>query len=63
MHMAVCYDHYDQCEDSAILIMICQAFYNPSANGGIERTGRAADVTASTARFPFEVSQSLDRHY
>ncbi|PSR71348.1 hypothetical protein PHLCEN_2v12777 [Hermanssonia centrifuga] len=32
------------------------AFYNPSANGGIERTGRAADVTASTARFPFEVT-------
>ncbi|KAH7106134.1 FAD binding domain-containing protein [Auriculariales sp. MPI-PUGE-AT-0066] len=32
------------------------AFYNPSASGGIERTGRASDVTAPTARFPFEVT-------
>lgn len=32
------------------------AFYNPSASGGIERTGRAADVTAPTARYPFEVT-------
>ena len=32
-----------------------QAFYNPSPNGGIERTGRAPDVTATTARYPFEV--------
>ncbi|KAI0701479.1 FAD binding domain-containing protein [Cytidiella melzeri] len=32
------------------------AFYNPSASGGIERTGRAADVNASTARYPFEVT-------
>ncbi|KAF9648655.1 hypothetical protein BDM02DRAFT_3155659 [Thelephora ganbajun] len=32
------------------------AFYNPGPNGGIERTGRAPDVTASTARYPFEVT-------
>lgn len=32
------------------------AFYNPSSSGGIERTGRAADVTAPTARYPFEVT-------
>ncbi|KAG8883883.1 hypothetical protein FRB97_005721 [Tulasnella sp. 331] len=32
------------------------AFYNPSSSGGIERTGRAPDVTAATARFPFEVT-------
>ncbi|KIP05547.1 hypothetical protein PHLGIDRAFT_91984 [Phlebiopsis gigantea 11061_1 CR5-6] len=32
------------------------AFYNPSPNGGIERTGRASDVTAATARYPFEVT-------
>ncbi|KAG9042534.1 hypothetical protein FS837_010741, partial [Tulasnella sp. UAMH 9824] len=32
------------------------AFYNPSPSGGIERTGRAADVTAPTARYPFEVT-------
>ncbi|KZV82212.1 thioredoxin-like protein [Exidia glandulosa HHB12029] len=32
------------------------AFYNPSPTGGIERTGRAADVTAPTARYPFEVT-------
>ncbi|KAK7685710.1 hypothetical protein QCA50_011054 [Cerrena zonata] len=31
-------------------------FYNPSPKGGIERTGRAADVTAPTARYPFEVT-------
>ncbi|KAA1476570.1 hypothetical protein DENSPDRAFT_785394 [Dentipellis sp. KUC8613] len=35
------------------------AFYNPSAKGGIERTGRVADVTAPTARFPFKVSATL----
>ena len=35
---------------------LLQAFYNPSANGGIERTHRAPDVTAPTARFPFEVT-------
>ncbi|KAF9233477.1 FAD binding domain-containing protein [Melanogaster broomeanus] len=32
------------------------AFYNPGRNGGIERTGRAPDVTAPTARFPFEIT-------
>ncbi|CCM01337.1 uncharacterized protein FIBRA_03386 [Fibroporia radiculosa] len=32
------------------------AFYNPSPNGGIERTGRAPDVNASTARYPFEIT-------
>lgn len=30
------------------------AFYNPSPNGGIELTDRAPDVTAPTARYPFE---------
>ncbi|KAI0333878.1 hypothetical protein GY45DRAFT_189162 [Cubamyces sp. BRFM 1775] len=32
------------------------AFYNPSPSGGIERTSRAPDVTAPTARYPFEVT-------
>ncbi|KAI0628037.1 FAD binding domain-containing protein [Trametes polyzona] len=32
------------------------AFYNPSPSGGIERTNRAPDVTAPTARWPFEVT-------
>ncbi|KAI0832097.1 FAD binding domain-containing protein [Trametes gibbosa] len=32
------------------------AFYNPSPSGGIERTNRAADVTAPTARWPFEIT-------
>ncbi|KAL4251566.1 PheA/TfdB FAD monooxygenase family protein [Abortiporus biennis] len=32
------------------------AFYNPSPNGGIERTDRAPDVTAPTARYPFKVT-------
>ncbi|KAG8966700.1 hypothetical protein FRC03_011448 [Tulasnella sp. 419] len=32
------------------------AFYNPSPNGGIERSGRAPDVTAPTARHPFEIT-------
>ncbi|KAH9945760.1 FAD binding domain-containing protein [Amylocystis lapponica] len=32
------------------------AFYNPGPNGGIERTSRASDVTAPTARYPFEVA-------
>ncbi|EGO22628.1 hypothetical protein SERLADRAFT_362787 [Serpula lacrymans var. lacrymans S7.9] len=32
------------------------AFYNPNMTGGIERTGRAPDVTAPTARYPFEVA-------
>ncbi|CCM01361.1 uncharacterized protein FIBRA_03411 [Fibroporia radiculosa] len=32
------------------------AFYNPSPNGGIERTDRAADVTAPTARYAFEMA-------
>ncbi|TFY73654.1 hypothetical protein EWM64_g10359 [Hericium alpestre] len=34
--------------------MYMAAFYNPSPKGGIERTGRAADITAPTARYPFE---------
>ncbi|EMD39328.1 hypothetical protein CERSUDRAFT_82057 [Gelatoporia subvermispora B] len=32
------------------------AFYNPSPKGGIMRTGRAPDITAPTARYPFEVT-------
>ncbi|KAH7890912.1 FAD binding domain-containing protein [Phlebopus sp. FC_14] len=32
------------------------AFYNPNRHGGIERTYRASDVNAPTARFPFEVT-------
>lgn len=32
------------------------AFYNPAPNGGIECTGRAPDVTAPTARYPFELT-------
>ncbi|KAH9832559.1 FAD binding domain-containing protein [Rhodofomes roseus] len=32
------------------------AFYNPGPNGGIERTGRAPDVTAPTARWAFEMA-------
>jgi len=32
------------------------AFYNPGRNGEIERTGRAPDVTAPTARYPFEIT-------
>ncbi|KAF8902403.1 FAD binding domain-containing protein [Gymnopilus junonius] len=32
------------------------AFYNPSPNGGIELTDRVPDVTAATARYPFEVT-------
>ncbi|KAI0352108.1 hypothetical protein OH77DRAFT_1409847 [Trametes cingulata] len=32
------------------------AFYNPGPSGGIERTSRAPDVTAPTARYPFEVT-------
>ncbi|PCH36394.1 hypothetical protein WOLCODRAFT_82152 [Wolfiporia cocos MD-104 SS10] len=32
------------------------AFYNPSPNGGIERTDRAPDVTAPTARWAFEMA-------
>ncbi|THG94540.1 hypothetical protein EW026_g6950 [Hermanssonia centrifuga] len=32
------------------------AFYNPSPNGGIERTGRVADIKATTARYPFAVT-------
>jgi len=32
------------------------AFYNPAPGGGIARDGRAPDVTAPTARFPFEVT-------
>ncbi|KAF8972769.1 FAD binding domain-containing protein [Flammula alnicola] len=32
------------------------AFYNPSTNGGIELTDRVPDVTAPTARYPFELT-------
>ncbi|KAG2075534.1 hypothetical protein BDR04DRAFT_1228533 [Suillus decipiens] len=32
------------------------AFYNPGPDGGIERTGRAPDVTAPTARYPFKIT-------
>jgi phenol 2-monooxygenase len=33
------------------------AFYNPSPDGGIVKSSRAADVTtASPARYPFEVT-------
>ncbi|KAF9224075.1 hypothetical protein BS17DRAFT_780425 [Gyrodon lividus] len=32
------------------------AFYNPGRNGEIECTKRAPDVTAPTARFPFEIT-------
>ncbi|KAF7369055.1 hypothetical protein MVEN_00232300 [Mycena venus] len=32
------------------------AFYNPGPNGGIELTDRVPDVTAPTARYPFEVT-------
>ncbi|KAH0836789.1 putative phenol 2-monooxygenase (NADPH) [Lanmaoa asiatica] len=32
------------------------AFYNPDRHGGIECTGRAPDVTAPTARYPFEIT-------
>ncbi|RPD53360.1 hypothetical protein L227DRAFT_399930 [Lentinus tigrinus ALCF2SS1-6] len=32
------------------------AFYNPSPSGGIERTDRAPDVSAPSARYPFEIT-------
>ncbi|KAF8806894.1 hypothetical protein BYT27DRAFT_7233651 [Phlegmacium glaucopus] len=32
------------------------AFYNPGPDGGIELTDRVPDVTASSARYPFEVT-------
>ncbi|KZT25320.1 hypothetical protein NEOLEDRAFT_1169502 [Neolentinus lepideus HHB14362 ss-1] len=32
------------------------AFYDPSPQGGIHRTGRAPDINAPTARYPFEVT-------
>ncbi|KAG1774156.1 FAD binding domain-containing protein [Suillus placidus] len=32
------------------------AFYNPGPSGGIERTGRTADVTAPSARYPFKIT-------
>ncbi|KAJ6551443.1 FAD binding domain-containing protein [Mycena capillaripes] len=32
------------------------AFYNPGAHGGIQLTDRVPDVTAPTARYPFEVT-------
>jgi phenol 2-monooxygenase len=31
------------------------AFYNPSSTGGIELTNRTSNVTAPSARYPFEV--------
>ncbi|OCB87643.1 hypothetical protein A7U60_g5169 [Sanghuangporus baumii] len=32
------------------------AFYNPSPSGGITRDGRAPDVSAPSARYPFEIT-------
>ncbi|KAL5513394.1 hypothetical protein ACEPAH_3793 [Sanghuangporus vaninii] len=32
------------------------AFYNPSPSGGITRDGRASDVSAPNARYPFEIT-------
>ncbi|GJE87714.1 phenol 2-monooxygenase [Phanerochaete sordida] len=32
------------------------AFYNPSPDGGLERTGRAADAPAPTARYPYKIT-------
>ncbi|KAJ3559931.1 hypothetical protein NM688_g42 [Phlebia brevispora] len=32
------------------------AFYHPSPNGGIERANTVADVTGTSARYPFEVT-------
>lgn len=32
------------------------AFWNPNASGMIERSGRAPDVQAQTARYPFEIT-------
>lgn len=32
------------------------AFYNPGPDGGIQRTGRAPDVTAPSARYPFKIT-------
>lgn len=39
-----------------LMVLDCKGFYNPSPKGGIERTGRTADVTAPTARYPFELT-------
>ncbi|KAI0042735.1 hypothetical protein FA95DRAFT_1499663 [Auriscalpium vulgare] len=36
--------------------MVMAAFYNPSSSGGIERIGRVPDVTAPSARYPFEAT-------
>ncbi|KAI0036198.1 FAD binding domain-containing protein [Vararia minispora EC-137] len=36
--------------------MTMAAFYSPSPKGGIERIGRVPDVTAPTARFPYEAT-------
>ncbi|KAG2040597.1 FAD binding domain-containing protein [Suillus americanus] len=33
-----------------------QVFYNPSSTGGIELTNRTSNVTAPSARYPFEVA-------
>ena len=41
-------------------LRISKAFYNPSADGGIERTARVSNIDAPTARYPFAVSLSLD---
>ncbi|KAG2159492.1 FAD binding domain-containing protein [Suillus bovinus] len=40
-------------ESSQIHLM---AFYNPSSTGGIELTNRTPDITASSARYPFEAA-------
>ena len=55
MHMAVS-EGFTIVSESHSFASEHQAFYNPSPNGGIERTSRAADVNAPSARFPFEVS-------
>ena len=39
-------------------LRISEAFYNPSADGGIERTARVSNIDAPTARYPFAVSLS-----
>jgi phenol 2-monooxygenase len=40
------------------ITVLCRehSFWNPGPNGTIERTGRAPDVTAPTARYQFEVT-------
>ncbi|KAI0058857.1 hypothetical protein BV25DRAFT_1908962 [Artomyces pyxidatus] len=36
--------------------MVMAAFYNPGPDGGLERIGRVPDITAPTARYPFEAT-------